>query len=211
MASDKEYEISMVSEYRNALDTHLAKIDHETARLEEERKGIAQQLDSFEDSRDILVQARESATRSLQRLANEPVETIQAPIQNEPGWLVKQHQDRARLEANALTELKERRLQGAPPAPEPGSWERKAPEVGSWERKALDVITEAIHADSTLSRHDSEQVALYVKHKLEVNHYRIQHVPMVPADSLQLTPIYRDGAWLSREQLLAESGETGGL
>ena len=201
MASDKEYEISMVSEYRNALDTHLAKIDHETARLEEERKGIAQQLDSFEDSRDILVQARESATRSLQRLANEPVETIQAPIQNEPGWLVKQHQDCARLEANALTELKERRLQGAPPAPEPGSWERKA----------LDVITEAIHADSTLSRHDSEQVALYVKHKLEVNHYRIQHVPMVPADSLQLTPIYRDGAWLSREQLLAESGETGGL
>ena len=201
MASDKEYEISMVSEHRNALDTHLAKIDHETARLEEERTSIAQQLNSFEDSRDILVQVREAATRALQRLTNEPVETIQAPIQNEPGWLVKQHQDRARLEANALTELKERRLQGAPPAPEPGSWERKA----------LDVITEAIHAGSDLSRHDSEQVALYVKHELEVNHYRIQHVPMVPADSLPLTPLHRDGAWLTREQLLVESGETGGL
>ena len=198
MASDKEYEISMVLEYRNALDTHLAKIDHETARLEEERKGIAQQLDSFEDSRDILVQARESATRSLQRLTNEPVETIQAPIQNEPGWLVKQHQDRARLEAN---ESVERRLQGAPPAPE----------VGSLERKALDVITEAIHAGSTLSRHDSEMVALYVKHELEANDFLITRVPMVPADSLPLTPLYRDGAWLTREQLLAESGETGGL
>ena len=198
MASDKEYEISMVLEYRNALDTHLTKIDLETARLEEERKGITQQLDSFEDSRDILVQARESATRSLQRLTNEPVETIQAPIQNEPGWLVKQHQDRSRREAN---ERVERRLQGAPPAPEPGSWERKA----------LDVITEAIHADSTLSRHDSEQVALYVKHELEANDFLITRVPMVPADSLPLTPVYRDGAWLTREQLLAESGETGGL
>ena len=201
MASDKEYEISMVLEYRNALDTHLSKIDHETARLEEERKGIAQQLDSFEDSRDILVQARESATRSLQRLTNEPVETIQAPIQNESGWLVKQQQDRARREANALTELKERRLQGAPPATREDSDQNTAKEF----------MVQTIMAFGGLSMVHAGAVVEQIEKCLTVNHYRIQHVPMVPADSLPLTPLYRDGAWLTREQLLAESGETGGL
>lgn len=201
MASDKEYEISMVLEYRNALDTHLSKIDQETARLEEERAGIAQQLDRFEDSRDILVQARESATRSLQRLANEPVETIQAPIQNESGWLVKQQKDRARREANALTELKERRLQGAPPATGEASDQNTAKEI----------MVQTIMAFGGLSMVHAGAVVEQIEKSLTVNHYRIQHVPMVPADSLPLTPLYRDGAWLSREQLLAESGETGGL
>ena len=201
MASDKEYEISMVLEYRNALDTHLTKIDHETARLEEERTGIAQQLDSFEDSRDILVQARESATRSLQRLANEPVETIQAPLQNESGWLVKQQKDRARLEANALTELKERRLQGAPPATGEASDQNTAKEIMVQTIMAFGGLS-MVHAGATVEQ---------IEKSLTVNHYRIQHVPMEPADSLPLTQLYSDRAWLSREQLLAESGETGGL
>lgn len=201
MASDKEYEISMVLEYRNALDTHLTKIDLETARLEEERTGIAQQLDRFEDSRDILVQARESATRSLQRLTNEPVETIQAPIQNESGWLVKQQQDRSRREANALTELKERRLQGAPPATSEASDQNTAKEI----------MVRTIMAFGGLSMVHAGAVVEQIEKRLTVNHYRIQHVPMVPVDSLPLTPLYRDGAWLTREQLLAESGETGGL